>query len=97
MRNIQNTKKEIDKRTKLYRLENIGALRTGHWVNRSHHFKATISIRTLLNDTEFSNDIIGHLVKLCVSRNIDHVIVPLYSNIGMLIPKNTIWHKIKDQ
>ena len=74
-------------RERLRLLEETGVLRAGHWVYGTHHFRLTASIRKMLDRNEIGGQICGHLLRIIRENKIDHVLIPLHSHIGDLLPR----------
>lgn len=77
-------KTNID-RTEL--LEKIGALRYGHWVYGRQHFRVTLCTKRMHSDDRVGGAICGELIELCLNSKIDHILTPLHSDIGDLVPR----------
>jgi len=72
---------------RLHLLEEVGALRTGHWVFGSHHFLATVAVGRMLNDDSIAGDMCAELVDICSTQKINYIVLPLHSNISRLLPR----------
>jgi adenine/guanine phosphoribosyltransferase-like PRPP-binding protein len=71
----------------LLSLEKIDSLRYGHLVYGTHHFIVSVDIKRLLSSDEVLGPIISKLMNICQTKKISHVLFPLHSNIGRILPK----------
>ncbi len=72
---------------KLELVDRIQALRYGHLVYGTHHFRVTTCIGDLISHDECGGEIVGFLLDLCRNKRIDHLLLPLHSSIGAILPR----------
>jgi hypothetical protein len=68
-------------------LEKIDSLRYGHLIYGTHHFVITVDIKRLLSSDEILGPIFSRVIDICHEKKISHVLYPLHSNIGRILPK----------
>lgn len=68
-------------------IERIGAIRAGHWVYGSHHFLVTTCIINMLRDDNIGGEICHEIVQICINKQIDHILLPLHSQISFILPR----------
>jgi len=71
----------------LLSLEKIDSLRYGHLAYGSHHFIISVDIKRLLSSDEILGPIVSQIIDICHTKKISHVLFPLHSNIGRILPK----------
>ena len=90
---IFSRKYEKNKR-RLAAIEDVNAVRSGHWVYGDHHFLISTSIKTMLEDDRIGGEICHEIVSVCIENKIDHILLPLHSQISVILPRITSSLKI---
>lgn len=68
-------------------IEEVGAIRAGHWVYGAHHFLVTTCITKILRDDTIAGQICYEIVNICVKNKIDHILLPLHSQISFILSR----------
>ena len=74
-------------RERIELIERANALRSGHYAFGSHHFRVTVSFGRLFGDDAASGSICAELLGIINDQRISHVLLPLSSHIGGIVPR----------
>jgi len=67
---------------RLLLLERIGALRAGHWIHGSHHFRVTTCFKKVLENDEVAGQVCWEILMRCQDSDVTDILLPLHSHIG---------------
>ncbi len=68
-------------------LEELRALRWGHFIYGTHHFPISVAMPLLLGSDAIAGPIVSKVLSLCKAKEVTHILYPLHSNIGRIIPR----------
>lgn len=81
-----NFKQDQENQFKLFELDRIGAIKTGHWVYGNHHFRVVTDLCKIFSDYEMAGKISKEVTDLMNKNSVDCVVSPLHSHIGDILP-----------